>query len=72
VKCGGASCENSAVVEVFWPGKTLPMCKPCALRAERAASTLGFALTVRPLATPIGDTANPVSGTGYIDGSDSE
>jgi len=48
-KCGTVSCEAQPAVRVFWPGKTLDMCGPCAERARTIAGAMGFALTVDAL-----------------------
>lgn len=47
--CGSTTCDGEAAVRVFWPGKALDMCIPCAERAAAIAKAMGFVLVVAPL-----------------------
>lgn len=46
--CGTANCDKAATCMVHWPGRSLPMCAPCALRAGNVATHMGFNLTTEP------------------------
>ena len=59
-ECGTASCHAPPAVRVYWPGKTLDMCVPCAERAQHVAGAMSFTLTVEPLTLakpPSGDAS---------------
>lgn len=49
MNCNTERCDGDAVARVFWPGRLLSMCGPCALRALRIAAAMGFVLIVQPL-----------------------
>jgi hypothetical protein len=46
-KCGTKGCDARALFVVFWPGQTIELCRPCALRALEIAKVMGFVLDVR-------------------------
>lgn len=49
MKCGTVTCDAARLYRIHWPGKTIELCKPCALRAANIADAMGFTLTVDPI-----------------------
>jgi hypothetical protein len=47
--CTHDKCDNEAVYEVFWPGKTVQHCQIHAEMARATANAMGFQLDIRPL-----------------------
>ena len=44
-ECGTNSCQETASIRMFWPGKEpMPVCVPCADRAKNIAEAMGFYL----------------------------
>lgn len=48
-KCESFECLNDAVVRLFWPGRTITLCRPCLDRARWLAAALGFTVEYVPL-----------------------
>jgi len=48
-QCVTVGCSTTAVMEVFWPGKTVAMCELCTWRAIKLAEAMGFQMETRPL-----------------------
>lgn len=50
--CKQEGCTKEAILEVFWPGKTIDSCAEHALKLTNLAAFMGFAVDARliPLA----------------------
>lgn len=51
-RCSTKNCGDRATVIAAWPGQTVVLCRPCAMRARQVADTLGFELVITEMRNP--------------------
>jgi len=50
VKCGQKTCDEAAVVKIYWPGREpMPSCERHKAQALGIAGAMGFHLAVEPI-----------------------